>query len=95
MFETGETHPSVLEAQMALPEEDQRRALSWGRTLISLADTEVEYSLRGDPKSKPPTMLVQSALHCGWYTQQGQTFLSCRAALADKLTLPCHHHSLR
>lgn len=68
VFETGENLPSLAEAQPAQPE-DWRMAVSWGRTLVCLADAKVEHSLRG-PKPKPSAIPSQSDLLSGWYTHQ-------------------------
>lgn len=53
VFETGENLPSVLENASSVPE-DWRMCVSWGRTLICLADEKVAHSLRSPTTPKVP-----------------------------------------
>lgn len=53
VFETGENLPSVVSAGSP-PREDWRMAVSWGRTLVCLAEEKVEANLRASKVQAPP-----------------------------------------
>ncbi|EKM50777.1 uncharacterized protein PHACADRAFT_264258 [Phanerochaete carnosa HHB-10118-sp] len=66
IFETGENLPSVLAHGTSVPD-DWRMCVSWGRTLVCLADEKLEHSLRSE---KTPPMPTQADLRNGYLLYQ-------------------------
>lgn len=74
IFETGESLSSML-ASGASIQDDWRMYVSWGRTLVSLAEEKIAHSLRTSPSSSssPPAMPSLKDLRSGWPPYQQPT----------------------
>ena len=71
VFETGENLTSMLASGSSI-QDDWRMYVSWGRTLVSLAEEKIEHSLRTSPStsSSPPAMPSLKDLRNGWLPYQ-------------------------
>lgn len=70
VFETGENLPSVIGGSAKHPE-DWRMAVSWGRTLVSLAEEKLNQTLQAKAQRSPYPS--QADIRSGVYSQQAMS----------------------